>query len=62
MFRKLYHSIEFLMLRQQTERLMDGEIEYHIEQETLENMRRGMSRRDAFQDALLIPWVRASSP
>ncbi|HEV8146360.1 MAG TPA: ABC transporter permease [Bryobacteraceae bacterium] len=52
MFRKLYHSIEFMMLRQKTERLMDGEIEYHIEQETLENMRRGMSRREARRAAL----------
>jgi predicted permease len=52
MFRKLYHSIEFMMLRQKTERLMDGEIEYHIEQETLENMRRGMSRREARRTAL----------
>ncbi len=52
MFRKLYHSIEFLLLRRQTEQLMDGEIEYHIEQETLENIRRGMSRGEARRAAL----------
>jgi predicted permease len=53
MLRKWFQTVRFALRRRDEERLMDDEIRYHIEQETRENIRRGMSPEEARRTALL---------
>ncbi len=47
MIRKLIHRLRTHLLRTKTEREMDAELRFHLEMETAENIRRGMSEEEA---------------
>lgn len=53
MARKVTRIIRFFMRRQEFEREMDAELRYHIERQTEENVRRGMSLDEARRAARL---------
>lgn len=48
---RISRILRFLALRKQFESEMDSELRYHIERQTEENMRRGMSAQDAARTA-----------
>jgi hypothetical protein len=52
MLRKLFHRLFASLRRGKTEREMDAEMRFHLEMETAENIRRGMSEEEARQVAL----------
>src|SRR5882672_1640317 len=47
MLRKLFHRLRSILRRRNVEREMDRELQFHLEMETAENMRRGMSEEEA---------------
>ncbi len=47
MLHKLIHRLRTHMQRKKTEREMDAELRFHLEMETAENIRRGMSEEEA---------------
>ncbi len=47
MFRKLLHRLRSQLRRTKIEREMDAELRFHLEMETKENIRRGMSEEEA---------------
>ncbi|MGH9840499.1 MAG: ABC transporter permease [Blastocatellia bacterium] len=47
MLRKLFHRLRSLPRRTKIEREMDAELRFHLEMETAENIRRGMSEEEA---------------
>jgi putative ABC transport system permease protein len=53
MFRKLLHRLRAGLRRRNVEREMDRELRFHLEMETAENMRRGMSEEESRRAALL---------
>src|SRR5215475_13461127 len=53
MLRKLFHRLRAQLRRGKIEREMDAEMRFHMEMETAENMRRGMSEEEARRAALL---------
>jgi predicted permease len=53
MFRKLFHRLRMSLRRRNTEREMDRELRFHLEMETMENIRRGMSEEEARRAAQL---------
>jgi putative ABC transport system permease protein len=53
MFRKLIHRLRASSRRRNVEREMDRELQFHLEMETAENIRRGMSEEEARRAALL---------
>src|SRR5262245_36589904 len=53
MLRELFHRLRASLRRGKIERQMDAEMRFHLEMETAENMRRGMSEEDARRAALL---------
>src|SRR5262249_9533629 len=52
MVRKLFHRLRGSLRRGKIEREMERELRIHLEMETAENMRRGMSEEEARQVAL----------
>jgi putative ABC transport system permease protein len=52
MLSKLFHQLRASLRRGKIEREMDAEMHFHLEMETAENMRRGMSEEDARRTAL----------
>src|SRR5262249_38026774 len=52
MLRKLFHRLRASLRRGKVEREMERELRFHLEMETAENMRRGMSEEDARRAAL----------
>src|SRR5262245_8323632 len=52
MLRKLFHRLFASLRRGKTEREMDAEMRFHLEMETAENIRRGMSEEEARRAAL----------
>jgi predicted permease len=52
MFRKLFHRLRASLRGRNVEREMDRELQFHLEMETAENMRRGLSEGEARQAAL----------
>src|SRR5262245_54443714 len=53
MLRKLFHRLRTLLRRGMSERELDRELQFHLEMETAENIRRGMSEEEARRAALL---------
>ncbi len=53
MLRKLFHRLRASLRRGKIEREMDAEMRFHLEMETAENIRRGMSEEEARRAALL---------
>src|SRR5262249_61260338 len=53
MLRKLFHRLRAQLRRGKIEREMDREMQFHLEMETAENVRRGMSEEEARRAALL---------
>jgi predicted permease len=53
MLRKLFYRLRASLRRGKIEREMDRELQFHLEMETAENVRRGMSEEDARRVALL---------
>src|SRR5215471_4392691 len=53
MLRKLFHRLRAGLRRRNIEREMDRELQFHLEMETAENIRRGMSEEEARRAALL---------
>src|SRR5215470_3613476 len=53
MLRKLFHRLRAGLRRRNIEREMDRELQFHLEMETAENVRRGMSEEEARRAALL---------
>jgi predicted permease len=53
MLRKLFHRLRAQLRREKTEREMDRELQFHLEMETAENVRRGMGEEEARRAALL---------
>ncbi|HEX5086022.1 MAG TPA: ABC transporter permease [Blastocatellia bacterium] len=53
MLRKLFHSLRMSLRRRNAEREMDRELQFHLEMETAENIRRGMSEEEARRMAQL---------
>ena len=51
MFRQLWQRLMAMVQRQQKERELDAELQFHLDQATEENMRRGMSEAEARQAA-----------
>ena len=47
MLRKLFHRLRAGLRRRNVEREMDRELQFHLEMETAENIRRGMSEEEA---------------
>src|SRR5262245_36663947 len=47
MLRKLFHRLRARLRRRNIEREMDAEMRFHLEMETAENIRRGMSKETA---------------
>jgi putative ABC transport system permease protein len=52
MLRKLFHRLRAQLRRGKIEREMDAEMRFHLEMETAENVRRGMSEEEALRAAL----------
>ncbi|MGH9937369.1 MAG: ADOP family duplicated permease [Blastocatellia bacterium] len=52
MLRKLFHRLRASLRRGKIEREMDAELRFHLEMETAENIRRGMSEEEARRAAL----------
>ncbi|MGH9755485.1 MAG: permease prefix domain 1-containing protein, partial [Blastocatellia bacterium] len=52
MLRKLFHRLRAQLRRKKVECEMDAELRFHLEMETAENIRRGMSEEEARQAAL----------
>src|SRR5215510_15366248 len=52
MFRKLFHRLRTGLRGRNVEREMDRELQFHLEMETAENIRRGMSEEEARRAAL----------
>jgi len=52
MLRKLFHRLRASLRRGKTEREMERELRFHLEMETAENIRRGMSEEEARRAAL----------
>ena len=52
MLRKLFHRLRASLRRGKIEREMDVEMRFHLEMETAENSRRGMSEEEARRAAL----------
>jgi putative ABC transport system permease protein len=52
MLRELFHRLRASLLRGKVEREMDAEMRFHLEMETTENIRRGMSEEEARRAAL----------
>ena len=52
MLRKLFHRLRASLRRGKAEREMDAEMRFHLEMETAENIRRGMSEEEARRAAL----------
>jgi putative ABC transport system permease protein len=52
MLRKLFHRLFASLRRGKTEREMERELRFHLEMETAENIRRGMSEEEAQRTAL----------
>jgi len=52
MLRKLFHRLRASLRRGKVEREMDVEMRFHLEMETAENIRRGMSEEEARRAAL----------
>src|SRR5262245_33800640 len=52
MLRKLFYRLRASLRRGKIEREMDAEMRFHLEMETVENVRRGMSKEDARRAAL----------
>jgi putative ABC transport system permease protein len=52
MVREIFHRLRASFRRRKTEREMDAEMRFHLEMETAENIRRGMSEEDARLAAL----------
>src|SRR5262245_53416350 len=52
MLRKLFHRLRASLRRGKVEREMDAEMRFHLEMETAENIRRGMSEEEARRAAL----------
>jgi putative ABC transport system permease protein len=52
MLRKLFHRLRASLRRGKVEREMDAEMRFHLEMETAENIRRGMSEEEARRTAL----------
>jgi len=53
MLRKLFHRLFASLRRGKIEREMERELRFHLEMETAENIRRGMSEEEARRIALL---------
>ncbi|HEU0176014.1 MAG TPA: ABC transporter permease [Blastocatellia bacterium] len=53
MLRKLFHRLRAGLRRRNIEREMDRELQFHLEMETAENIRRGMSEEEARRAAML---------
>src|SRR5215510_1171778 len=53
MLRKLFHRLRAGLRRRNIERALDRELQFHLEMETAENFRRGMSEEEARRAALL---------
>src|SRR5262252_1369532 len=53
MLRKLFHRLRAGLRRRNIEREMDRELQFHLEMETAENVRRGMSEQEARRAARL---------
>jgi predicted permease len=53
MFRKLFHRLRAGLRRGKIERELDRELQFHLEMETAENVRRGMSEEEARRAARL---------
>src|SRR5262245_53954670 len=53
MLRKLFHRLRAGLRRRNIEREMDRELQFHLEMETAENLRRGMSEEEARRAARL---------
>ncbi|MGH9937368.1 MAG: permease prefix domain 1-containing protein, partial [Blastocatellia bacterium] len=53
MLRKLFHRLRASLRRGKIEREMDRELQFHLEMETAEKIRRGMSEEEARRAALL---------
>src|SRR5262245_11681160 len=53
MFRKLFHRLRTQLRLGKIEHEMDAEMRFHLEMETAENMRRGMSEEEARRAALV---------
>src|SRR5262249_8093862 len=53
MLRKLFHRLRASLRRGKIEREMDRELQFHLEMETAENIRRGMSEEEARRAALM---------
>src|SRR5215470_16355846 len=53
MLRKLFHRLFASLWRGRAEREMERELRFHLEMETAENIRRGMSEEEARRSALL---------
>ncbi|HEU0176013.1 MAG TPA: ABC transporter permease [Blastocatellia bacterium] len=53
MLRKLFHRLGSSLRRGKIEREIDRELQFHLEMEAAENMRRGMNEEDARRAALL---------
>ena len=47
LLRKLFHRLRAQLRRDRVEREMDAEMRFHLEMETAENVRRGMSEEEA---------------
>jgi len=52
MLRKLFHRLRASLRRGKVEREMERELRFHLEMETAENIRRGMSEEEALRAAL----------
>src|SRR5215813_8003799 len=52
MLRKLFHRLRASLRRGKVEREMERELRFHLEMETAENIRRGMSEEEARRAAL----------
>src|SRR5262245_60830412 len=53
MLRKLFHRLRAQLRRMKIERELDRELQFHLEMETAENIRRGMSEEEARRAARL---------
>src|SRR5215475_13663083 len=53
MFRKLFHRLRAILRRRNVESEMNRELRFHLEMETAENIRRGMSEEEARRTAML---------
>src|SRR5262245_39662102 len=53
MLRKLFHRLRASLRRGKIERQIDAEMRFHLEMETAENIRRGMSEEEARRAALM---------